>query len=138
MMNISKIESGEITQVIVADSTQWAEQNLGGTWIELPDGAGIGWTWDGSTATPPTQPAPAPRLRLTKREFRKQFTFAEKQAIYTAAETSVDVRIFLDDLMAAEHIDCDNADTVASVNALETNGLIATGRADEILAGVTD
>lgn len=136
-MNIAKIEGGKITQAIVADSVQWAQTNLGGIWIELPAGAGIGWAWDGSEATPPESTI-APRLRLTKREFRNQFTMPEKQAIYTAAETSADIRIFLDDLQAAEYIDCDNADTIASVNALESATLIATGRADEILAGVTD
>ena len=137
-MIAAKIDNGTIIDIAEADSAFLIQEALGGTWIELPDGAGIGWTWDGSTATPPTQPAPAPRLRLTKREFRKQFTFAEKQAIYTAAETSVDIRIFLDDLMAAEYIDCDNSDTISSVNALEAATLIGTGRADEILAGVTD
>ena len=98
-----------------------------------------GDVYDPETETFSTpDPVSTPRLRLTKREFRNQFTFAEKQAIYTAAETSVDIRIFLDDLMAAEYIDCDNSDTVASVSALETATLIVTGRADEILAGVTD
>ena len=98
-----------------------------------------GDVYDPETETFSTpDPVITPRLRLTKREFRNQFTFAEKQAIYTAAETSVYIRIFLDDLMAAEYIDCDNSDTVASVSALETATLIGTGRADEILAGVTD
>ena len=98
-----------------------------------------GDVYDPETETFSTpDPVSTPRLRLTKREFRNQFTFSEKQAIYTAAETSVDIRIFLDDLMAAEYIDCDNSDTVASVSALETATLIGTGRADEILAGVTD
>ena len=98
-----------------------------------------GDVYDPETETFSTpDPVSTPRLRLTKREFRNKFTFAEKQAIYTAAETSVDIRIFLDDLMAAEYIECDNSDTVASVSALETATLIGTGRADEILAGVTD
>ena len=98
-----------------------------------------GDVYDPETETFSTpDPVSTPRLRLTKREFRNQFTFSEKQAIYTAAETSVYIRIFLDDLMAAEYIDCDNSDTVASVSALETATLIGTGRADEILAGVND
>jgi len=84
------------------------------------------------------EPVITPRLRLTKLEFRNQFTFAEKQAIYTAARSVVDVQIFLDDLMAAEYIDVDSAETIGGVQALETATLIGTGRADEILAGVTD
>lgn len=98
-----------------------------------------GKVWDGAAwIDDPSSPVTPPRMRLTKLEFRNQFTFAEKQAIYTAAETSVDIEIFLDDLMAAEYIDCDNSNTITNVNALETAGLIAAGRADEILAGVTD
>ena len=84
------------------------------------------------------EPVITQRLRLTKLEFRNQFTFAEKQAIYTAARSVVDVEIFLDDLMAAEYIDVDSAETIGGVQALESATLIGTGRADEILAGVTD
>lgn len=104
------------------------------------DAVSLGDVYNPDTGTFSTPPPPVtpPRLRLTKLEFRNQFTFAEKQAIYTAAETSVDIEIFLDDLMVAEYIDCDNSNTIANVNALETAGLIAAGRADEILAGVTD
>ena len=98
-----------------------------------------GDVYDPETETFSTpDPVSTPRLRLTKREFRNKFTFAEKQAIYTAARSVVDVEIFLDDLMAAEYIDVDSAETIGGVQALETATLIGTGRADEILAGVTD
>ena len=98
-----------------------------------------GDVYDPETETFSTpDPVSTPRLRLTKREFRNQFTFAEKQAIYTAARSVVDVQIFLDDLMAAEYIDVDSAETIGGVQALESATLIGTGRADEILAGVTD
>jgi len=98
-----------------------------------------GDVYDPETETFSTpDPVSTPRLRLTKREFRNQFTAAEKQAIYTAAETSVYIRIFLDDLMAAEYIDVDSAETIGGVQALESDTLIASGRSAEILAGVTD
>ena len=98
-----------------------------------------GDVYDPETETFSTpDPVSTPRLRLTKLEFRNQFSFAEKQAIYTAARSVVDVEIFLDDLMAAEYIDVDSAETIGGVQALETATLIGTGRADEILAGVTD
>ena len=98
-----------------------------------------GDVYDPETETFSTpDPVSTPRLRLTKREFRNQFTFAEKQAIYTAAETSVYIRIFLDDLMAAEYIDVDSAETIGGVQALESETLIASGRSAEILAGVND
>lgn len=83
-------------------------------------------------------PAPRVRTRLSVREFREQFTMAEKQAIYTAAKTNVDVEVWLDDLRSVSYVDLDFPQTVTSVQALEAAGLIGEGRADEILAGVTD
>lgn len=134
-MKVGKIEGGQIANVIQADSVAWAESALGGDWIEMPQGAGIGWGWDGTSATPPTA-TPESRLRLTRGEFRDQFTVTEKQAIYTAAETSVDIRIFLDDLMSVNHVDLDFPKTIDSMTQLESLGLIGEGRAAEILAGI--
>jgi hypothetical protein len=66
MAHYAKVESGVVTQVIVADSKEWCEANLGGTWIQTSynthggvnsrDGgtalhknyAGIGYTFDGT------------------------------------------------------------------------------------------
>ena len=74
MAHYAKVESGVVTQVIVADSQQWCEANLGGTWIQTsyntkgnqhPEGrplhknyAGIGYTWDGIGFAAP-QPYPS-------------------------------------------------------------------------------
>jgi hypothetical protein len=64
MAHYAKIEDGIVTQVIVADTKEWCESNLGGTWVQTsyntkgnqhPEGrplnknyAGIGYTWDGT------------------------------------------------------------------------------------------
>lgn len=72
-------------------------------------------------------------LRITKLAFRNRFTAAEKTALYTAAKTNVDIQIYLDDVNAATYIDLQRADTRASVQELETAGLIAAGRALQIL-----
>lgn len=69
-------------------------------------------------------------------EFRTRFTQEEKRAIYTAAVDNIDIRIWLDDLMAiteAEGVDTTDERTVAGVQGLEALGLIAKGRALEIL-----
>ena len=76
MAHYAKVESGVVTQVIVADSQQWCEANLGGTWVQTSynthggvnsrDGgtslhknyAGIGYTWDGIGFAAP-QPYPS-------------------------------------------------------------------------------
>lgn len=63
MAHFAKVEDGLVTQVIVADSQQWCEANLGGTWVQTsynthgnqhPEGrplrknyAGIGYHYDG-------------------------------------------------------------------------------------------
>jgi hypothetical protein len=71
--------------------------------------------------------------------FRGRFSVPEKRAIYTAAVTNVDARIWLDDLNAAAAndpavVDLDNPDFIAQVVQFEHLGLIAVGRAAEILA----
>lgn len=75
-----------------------------------------------------------PSPELTKRAFRGRFTLAEKAAIYTAAETDVMIKVFLDDIQAAEFISVTDQDTIDGVNYLESQGLIAGGRGVEILA----
>jgi hypothetical protein len=75
MGHYAKIESGVVTQVIVADGPDWCEQNLGGEWVQtsyntsggvhssgkLPihkNYAGIGYTFDGIGFAAP-QPYPS-------------------------------------------------------------------------------
>jgi hypothetical protein len=76
MAHYAKVESGVVTQVIVADNKEWCESNLGGTWIQTSyntagnvnsreggvalhkNYAGIGYTWDGTGFAAP-QPYPS-------------------------------------------------------------------------------
>lgn len=74
MAHYAKVEDGVVTQVIVADTREWCEANLGGTWVQTsyntkgnqhPEGrplhknyAGIGYTWDGTGFAAP-QPFPS-------------------------------------------------------------------------------
>lgn len=103
--------------------------------IDSLDESLIGKVYQNGRFADDTTP-PAPRLRLSVREFREQFTQAEKQAIYTAAKSSVDVEVWLDDLRSVSYVDLDFPQTIASVRGLEDAELLGTGRADEILAGV--
>ena len=48
-----------------------------------------------------------------------------------SAITNVAIKVYLDDV--ATFIDLSRADTIAGVNALETAGILADGRANEIL-----
>jgi len=107
--------------------------------VAIPEGVTveIGYLFDGTDFTAPT-PAPAPthRTRLTRLEFRNLFTQAEKQALYTAAQSSVDVQIYLDDVNAAQYIETTDASTVNGLGALVAAGILTQARADEILLGV--
>lgn len=78
-------------------------------------------------------PAAPTMSRVTRLAFRNRFTTAEKIALYNAAKTSVEVQIYLDDVNAASYIDLQWPDTRASVQYLESLGLIAPGRALGIL-----
>lgn len=69
-MVIAQIFNGRIVNAIEADSVQWAIDNLGGDWVAMPEGAGIGWNWDGTTATQPeqTQPEIPEQVRVERAE----------------------------------------------------------------------
>ena len=81
MSHYAKVEDGIVTNVIVADTKEWCEANLGGTWIQTSynthggvnsrDGgeaihknyAGLGYTFDGVGFA-----APEPYPSWTKNE----------------------------------------------------------------------
>jgi hypothetical protein len=65
MAHFAKVVDGTVEQVIVADTKEWCETNLGGTWVQTSyntqgnvhllggtplhkNYAGIGFTWDGT------------------------------------------------------------------------------------------
>ena len=75
MAHFAQIENGIVTQVIVADTQQWCETNLGGTWVQTSynthagvhtlggtplykNYAGIGYSFDGTGFAAP-QPFPS-------------------------------------------------------------------------------
>lgn len=93
-----------------------------------------GWLYDGNTfSEAPTPPAPDYGTKITRLAMRNRFTFQEKVAIETAAESSPAVRVWLKDLEVSTFIDLGRPDTQAGVQQLEIDGLIALGRATEIL-----
>lgn len=74
------------------------------------------------------------QMSLTRLEFMNRFTDAELEGIYTAAKSSVAVEVWLDKFKVATEVNILDTRTIAGVNSLETVGLLATGRASEILA----
>lgn len=72
--------------------------------------------------------------RITRLAFRNRFTFAEKVAIETAAESDATVRVLLKDQEAATFIDLARIDTQQGVQLLVSKSLITAQRATEILS----
>lgn len=77
---------------------------------------------------------PAPKI-LTKREFIKRFTVDEYATIKAAAQQNVMLDYYWQQFMLVEEINLGDPDTIAGVTMLEQVGLIAQGRAQEILNG---
>jgi hypothetical protein len=81
-----------------------------------------------------------PRRRLSKLELMNRFTDTELANIYSAAKSSVMVGVWMEKLNAASpeadgtSVDLEDPRTVAGIQSLEAGGLIAAGRAAEILA----
>ncbi len=94
MTQLARIDGdGYVLQVIVCDSIQWAEQSLGGTWIETKlDGssrfryAGIGYTYNsGLDAFVPPQPA----FNYTLDNGKANWIFPDGDHIYIPASPSL-------------------------------------------------
>lgn len=82
----------------------------------------------------PDAPAIQAGTTLTKLGYLRRFTAEERIAIRSAAKTSLVLEDYLALLELAEEIRTDDPDTVAAVQMLEAVGLLAAGRADEVLA----
>ena len=93
---------------------------------------------------PPAPPPPAPLRRVTQLAFRNRFTPQEKISLEIASlddpsapmpqrALAASIRVYQADVTAATFIDLDRADTRAGVQALEVSGILAAGRASEIL-----
>jgi len=140
-MKYALIKNGVVENVIVA-SDDFLSTLPGYDHIEALDSAeetkvaGPGWLYDSSTNTfTAPEVIETVNTTMTVLEFRSRFTQAEKIAIYNAADSNVEIRIWLDDLNAVRDglVDSTDPRTVSSVQNIENAGLIAVGRANEIL-----
>lgn len=105
---------------------------------------GSGWNWTGFAwvelriPTPPVDPEPVTQVRhITKLAFMNRFTDAEAIALDLASigatVNAAAIRRYKEKITVATFIDLDRQDTRAGVQALETLGLLAEGRALIIL-----
>jgi hypothetical protein len=107
-------------------------------WVDLSGLAPepqIGWSYDGTVFTAPVEPAPAPVTRYDFRGFLGLFTADEQGAIVNATDTQVRVLCLIG--AGTNVVDLTDARTIQDVDHLESLGLIAEGRAAQVLAGLT-
>jgi len=138
----------------ISGLTQQEVQTNNPTLLALEDTFGIdhntGMTYDSVTNSltgtptpipeyvpPPPPPAPVELRHITQLAFMTRFTDAEAIALDLASigatVAAASMRRYLDKLKVAKYIDLDRADTRSGVQTLEVIGLIAAGRALEIL-----
>lgn len=127
MPNIDILSGGEVVNTIVA-SVEFAEEQHPGAWRLAADQTGA---------------EPAVDLRITRLGFLDRFTDPEAVGIDLASigatVAAAQVRRYLHKVNSATHIDLARADLQAGVQALEAAGLLAAGRAEQILtAPITD
>lgn len=72
---------------------------------------------------------------MTRLEFLRRFTGAERVTLRTVAKTNAGLEDYMALLDAAQDVNTNDPDTVAGVQFLEAAGLLAAGRAAEILNG---
>ncbi|PUA95531.1 hypothetical protein C8C99_0331 [Acidovorax sp. 107] len=120
-------ETGAVLRCIFADG-EFAEQQYPGSWRIAGEQADVISIED---------------QRITRLAFLDRFTDAEAVAIDLASlgatVQAAGLRRYLHKVNSAQHIDLARADLQAGVQALEAAGLLAAGRAEQILtAPITD
>jgi hypothetical protein len=80
-------------------------------------------------------PPPPPVTAVSSLTFRQLFTATEGQAPTQAAQTSAQLRMFMDDEGAAGTVDLTNPEVTTGIAMLVSAGLLTQARADHILAG---
>ena len=111
---------------------------------EVAQWTGVDWVVLPERPPLPEPPQPVVDSRITRLAFRNRFTPTEKASIELAAlddpsatqsvrMQAASLRAYLADLAAATFIDLARPDTRSGVQMLEAAGLLANGRALEIL-----
>ena len=104
MAHFAEVVDNIVTRVIVADTKEWCEQNLGGTWVQTSyntqgnvhalggtplhkNYAGIGYSWDGTGFAAP-QPFPSWSLDLYSYEWQAPVAMPEDGKLYNWDEST--------------------------------------------------
>jgi len=135
-MKYAIVENNEVTNVTLWDgTTEWSPPE-GTIAVACSDDVGPGWTYDGSTFSPPVpepEPVPEPTI-LNNVDFLRLFTQAERINIRAASAVNATIADYQYMLDAAVTVNLQDPDILSGVPLLEQAGLIGQGRAAQILA----
>ena len=128
MSKLARVKNGVVENVIVGEPEDFPDL------VDVTDTSpkpGPGWLYDGSVFSKP--PDPDLGTIITRFAFRQRFTFAERVAIRSAADSDTEVMVWLEDLQTASFIDLTRTEAQQGAQMLESKGLITSGRASEVL-----
>ena len=126
-MKYAIVKNGVVVNTAISTSPITEE------WIACSDTVGPGDTYSGGVFSKPPTPE-TPREPISKIEYLRRFTQDERVGIRLAAASNHIVNDYVELLNATTTLHLDDPDVIAGVNQLEQAGLLAAGRAAEILA----
>lgn len=140
-----KVSNGVIVSYLEAVREDWTGVSAPQGMVEITNvfnespATLIGRTYSNNTVG--NAPQSSASRRISHYQFRKRFTLQELIGMDNAdlnqnipSQTKAALKTMLKNFEAAEYIDLDNADVATGLATLEQVGLIAAGRAAQILA----
>lgn len=90
----------------------------------------VGWFLSGNKLVTNGTNGP---IKITRLGMRRRFTFTELCALETSAQSIIQVKVLLNNLMVATYVDLTRADTIAGLGLLVSLGLLTSDRMTQIL-----
>jgi hypothetical protein len=122
--------------VTMVESASAPTVDLGGQWVAATAAVGPGWTWNGTAWSAPATEAVR---SLPPRAFLARFTASERELLENKLATGTQLvkdklAAFRFYVMNGGNVELDDDYIIASVTAMESAGVIAAGRAAQILS----
>ena len=86
-----------------------------------------------SVSTEPPEESVVHSRIVSKLAFMRRLSPVELATIYELAKTNTQISVWLEMFKLAEEINLDDPDMVAGIKSFESAGILALGRADEVL-----
>ncbi len=142
-MKIALILEGVVAEVYIEQTSP--DYLYDARFKECPTHVERGWLYNYETQlfSAPPPPPPPPSISsfgriVTVLAFRLRFSTSERVALKAASSAgtmaAASVAVSMEDILSAGYINLDHPETISGVIALEQAGLLANGRASEILA----